>query len=265
MKAIPDTSSEKDKVNNISNMDCKDTPVSRAGNENHEADDEGIRGTRNRDKRSIRKRGSGETDFEDIKRLKKPTVTKKMSTIYATEQNTSSCGLERKHCVKCSIDCDPSCQSQSTYSYENELLRLLDSVIEDVLNGAKMKYINTALTIPVYKVKITESRLSKADTEQLETWEAIYNSDQLFLSIREINNEDDNPEAPEDNLEYYYICLSAKDRLPDVNLADIDAECDAFSHTPEKEYDERVQYACIGLHIHTSVKLNCQGIYESYR
>lgn len=264
MKAITDISSEKDKVNKISNMDSKDTPGSRASNENYEADDEGIRGTRN-NKRSIRKRGSGQTDFEDNKIMKKSTVTKKMAIRYITEQNTSGCGLERKHCVKGSISCDPSCQSQSTYSYEDELLRLLYSVTEDALNGAKMRYINTALAIPVYKVKITESRLNKADTEQLETWEAIYNSDQLFLSIRKINIEDDNSEAPEDNLEYYYICLSAKDRLPDVNLADIDAERDAFSHTPEKEYDERVQYACIGLHIHTSVKLNCQGIYESYR
>ncbi|OWB73457.1 hypothetical protein B5S31_g3200 [[Candida] boidinii] len=200
---------------------------------------------------------SGEADCIDIKTPKKPTIIEKMPTRYITEQNTSGCDSERRHCVKCPVSCDPPCQSQSTYSYEDELLRLLDSVVEDALNAAKMKYINTALDIPVYRIKITESRLKEADTEKLETWEAIYNSDQVFLSIRKINNEDDNPEAPADNLEYYYICLSAQARLPDVNLADIDAERDAFSYTPEGEYDGRVQYACIRMQIHISVKLNC--------
>ncbi|OWB75725.1 hypothetical protein B5S31_g5679 [[Candida] boidinii] len=257
MYAILNIPSEKDKVNQISNMDSKDTPVIIASNENYDADDEGIRGTRNRAEKNVRKRGSGEADFEDIKRLKKPTVTKKIPIRYITERNTSSCGLERKNWVKCSISCDPSCQSQSTYSYEDELLRLLDSVIEDALNGAKMRYINTAVNIPVYRVKITESRLNKSDTKQLQTWEAIYNSDQVFVSIREINNEDDNSEASDDNLEYYYICFLAKARLPDVNLADIDEERDTFSHTPEGEYDGRVLYARIRMHIHTTVKLNC--------
>ncbi|OWB56716.1 hypothetical protein B5S28_g2629 [[Candida] boidinii] len=257
MYAILNIPSEKDKVNQISNMDSKDTPVIIASNENYDADDEGIKGTRNRAEKNVRKRGSGEADFEDIKRLKKPTVTKKIPIRYITERNTSSCGLERKNWVKCSISCDPLCQSQSTYSYEDELLRLLDSVTKDALNGAKMRYINTAVNIPVYRVKITESRLNKSDTKQLQTWEVIYNSDQVFVSIREINNEDDNSEASDDNLEYYYICFLAKARLPDVNLADIDEERDTFSHTSETEYDERVLYARIRMHIHTSVKLNC--------
>ncbi|GME92873.1 unnamed protein product [[Candida] boidinii] len=232
MKAIPGISSEKDKVNKISNMDCKDTPESRASNENYEADDEGVRGSRNRDKRSIRKRGSDETDFEDIKTSKKPTVPKKTSTRYITEQNPSSWGLERKHCVKCSISCDPLCESQSTYSYEDKLLRLLDSVIEDALNGAKMKYINTALNIPVYRVNINKSRLNKADTEKLQTWEAIHRNDNVIVRSNLINsgNENNNFKPPEDDLEYYYICFYVKNTLADINLA----ENDTFSDVTEE-------------------------------
>ncbi|GME95046.1 unnamed protein product [[Candida] boidinii] len=241
MKAIPDISSEKDKVNKISNMDCKDTPGSRASNENYEADDEGIRGTRN-NKRSIRKRGSGQTDFEDNKIMKKSTVTKKMAIRYITEQNPSSCGLERKHCVKCPVSCDPSCQSQSTYSYEDELLRLLDSVVEDALNGAKMRYINTALTIPVYKVKITESRLNKADTELLKIWKTLLNENNVKVStniwIRDGNNK---PDPFHDSLSYYYIRLLAKPELSDINLADDDK----YSETSEEDIDTAYVFFCL--------------------
>ncbi|OWB73458.1 hypothetical protein B5S31_g3201 [[Candida] boidinii] len=157
-----------------------------------------------------------------------------MATRYITEQNLSSCGLERKHCVKCSISYDPLCQSQSTYSYKDKLLRLLDSVIEDALNGAKMKYINTALNIPVYRVKITESRLNKADTEKLQTWEAIHRNDNVIVRSNLINsdNENNNFKPPEDDLEYYYICFYVKNTLADINLAengtfsDVTEECE---------------------------------------
>ncbi|GME75831.1 unnamed protein product [[Candida] boidinii] len=110
-----------------------------------------------------------------------------------------------------------------------------------------MKYINTALTIPVYRVNITESRLKEADIEKLETWEAIHNSDDVSLLIRQIDDENDYPEPPEDNVEYCSVYFLAQARLPDVNLADIDAERDAFSHVPEKEYDGSIQYVCIYL------------------
>ncbi|OWB64409.1 hypothetical protein B5S32_g3868 [[Candida] boidinii] len=177
---------------------------------------------------SGRKRGSGQTDFEDIKTPKKPTVTKKMSTRYITKQNPSSCVLARRH-FRRPISCDPPCQSQSMYSYEDELLRLLDSVIEDALNGAKMKYINTALTIPVYKVDNIKSRLNKADTEKLETWETIHRNDNVIVRSNLINSDNENNDfkPPEDDLEYYYICFYVKNTLADINLAENDTFSDA--------------------------------------
>ncbi|GME92590.1 unnamed protein product [[Candida] boidinii] len=210
---------------------------------NAQLEDEGIRGTRKRDKRSIRKRGSDETDFEDIKTPKKPTVPKKMPTRYMTEQNSSSCGSERmagEHHVKCSVSCDPSCDSQSTYSYEDKLLRLLDSVIEDALDGAKMRYINTTLAIPVYRVNITELRLNKADTEKLKTWDIIHRSDNVRIVSNFIHT---NPDPPKDNLKAYYICFGVKNILPDINLAEKDTTSDI---TEQSEFC-RKKYVCVCL------------------
>ncbi|OWB73456.1 hypothetical protein B5S31_g3199 [[Candida] boidinii] len=191
---------------------------------------------------SREKRISGEADCIDIKTPKKPTVTNKTPTRYITEQNPSSCGLERKHCVKCPISCDSSCQSQSAYSYEDELLRLLDSVVEDALNGAKMRYINTALTIPVYKVDNIKSRLSKTDTELLKIWKTLLNENNVKVStniwIKDGNNK---PDPLHDNLSYYYIRLLAKPELSDINLADDDK----YSETSEEDIDTAYVFFCL--------------------
>ncbi|OWB56714.1 hypothetical protein B5S28_g2627 [[Candida] boidinii] len=192
---------------------------------------------------SREKRISGEADCIDIKTPKRPTVTNKTPTRYITEQNPSSCGLERmagEHHVKCSVSCDPSCDSQSTYSYEDKLLRLLDSVIEDALNAAKMRYINTALTIPVYRVNITESRLKEADTEKLKIWDIIHRSDNVRIVSNFIHT---NPDPPKDNLKAHYICFEVKNILPDINLAEKDTTSD---NTEQSEFC-RKKYVCVCL------------------
>ncbi|OWB56715.1 hypothetical protein B5S28_g2628 [[Candida] boidinii] len=188
---------------------------------------------------SREKRISGEADCIDIKTPKRPTVTNKTPIRYITEQNTSGCVLARRH-VKCSVSCDPSYQSQSAYSYEDELLRLLDSVIEDALDGAKMRYINTALTITVYRVNITESRLKEADTEQLKTWDIIHRSDNVRIVSNFIHT---NPDPPKDNLKAYYICFGVKNILPDINLAEKDTTSD---DTEQSEFC-RKKYVCLCL------------------